>query len=238
MNCRLCDSETCSTICSDRGRSYWRCGKCGLIFVPEREHISLGAEKERYDLHRNTPDHEGYLRFLNELVSVILTQCPSPRRILDYGSGKEAVLTRLLKEKGCDSTAYDPLYNIGKDALGALGAYDAVVLCEVLEHLRDLKKELVNMKRAAGRTGIIFIRTRLYPPIGEFAGWWYKNDITHINFLSGQTLTTTAAMLGKNEVLSCGQDIFLFRNGPIAPRRGRTSQTGDCFSFGILHRKL
>jgi hypothetical protein len=207
MNCPLCDSAGSHELFSDDIRSYRHCEKCGLIFVPVSEHVSCKAEKERYDLHRNNPGHEGYVRFLNELVSVIAEQYPLRCRILDYGSGKEAVLTRLLKERGYDSTAYDPLYGIGKHALD--DTYDMVVLCEVLEHLRGLRKELANIKKAAGRTGKILIRTQSYPSLENFSGWWYKNDITHVNFFSRQAISKFASLLGRGKVRQHGTDIFI-----------------------------
>jgi hypothetical protein len=185
--------------------------------VPECGHVGIEEEKKRYALHENSPGHEGYCHFLNDLVSVVIKQAPVPGRILDYGSGKNAVLTRLLREKGFDCTAYDPLYRIGKEALSK--TYDTVVLCEVIEHLRDLKKELASIKNTAGKSGKIFIRTQLYPSLENFAGWWYKNDITHVNFFSRQAISKFAAKLGRKNVLSCGKDIFLLPGGREAPSR-------------------
>jgi hypothetical protein len=211
MNCRLCDSSDCNQIFRDDVRSYRLCGNCGLIFVPVSEHVSVEEEKKRYDLHENSADHEGYLRFLNECADVIVKETPVSARILDYGSGRNAVLTRLLRDRGYDCTAYDPLYGIGKDALEE--TYDAVVLCEVVEHIRDLKKELVNIKNAAGISGKIFIRTQLYPSLENFPQWWYRNDITHINFFSGQSIAKLATLLGRPEVQQQGEDIFILRKG-------------------------
>lgn len=207
MNCRLCDSTRCNLLLSDDLRRYWHCGKCGLIFVPFDGHITVEEEKRRYELHENSPDHEGYCRFLNDVVSVVSKQTAVSGRILDYGSGRNAVLTRLLRDRGYDCTAYDPLYRIGKGALDR--TYDTVVLCEVIEHLRDLKKELMNIKKAAGTAGTIMIRTQLYPSLERFEGWWYKSDITHVNFFSRKTITHCTALLGRKKVRQQGTDIFI-----------------------------
>lgn len=207
MNCRLCDSPDCRKFFSDERRSYFHCEKCGLIFVPASEHVSVEEEKRRYTLHENKPDHEGYVRFLSELVEIVCKETPARGRILDYGSGPHAVLTKLLKNKGYDSTAYDPLYNIGTGAL--VKTYDAVILSEVLEHLRDMRKELVNIQKAAGSAGKILIRTQCYPSLENFSGWWYKNDVTHVNFFSRQTITHCMAMLGRKKVRQQGTDIFI-----------------------------
>jgi len=223
MNCRLCDSACSIELFSDDFRSYFHCEKCGLIFVPARDHVCGDEEKSRYDLHDNSACHEGYVRFLNEIVTIIEAQCSPSDHLLDYGSGKNSVLSRILKERGYGCTAYDPLYGIGAGALAK--SYDAIILNEVIEHVRDLRNEALLIKKAAGNTGTIIIRTRRYPSLDTFSGWWYKNDITHINFFSRQTLTHFAAMVGRENVLPCGENIFLLPVGREASNR-RPAVTG------------
>lgn len=198
MNCRLCNSGHCKKFFSDERRSYYYCHQvCGLIFVPAEGHVTVEEEKKRYNLHKNSPTHEGYLRFLNELVSVVVGQTPVSGRILDYGSGPDAVLTGLLRKRGYDCTAYDPLYAIGTDALSK--KYDAVILCEVVEHFRDMKEEIANINKVLTADAVVMIRTQLYPSVEDFGGWWYKNDITHINFFGSSTINTLAHMLGREK---------------------------------------
>jgi hypothetical protein len=36
-------------------RAYYRCGRCHLVFVPARYHLSASDEKAHYDLHQNHP---------------------------------------------------------------------------------------------------------------------------------------------------------------------------------------
>jgi hypothetical protein len=207
MNCRLCDSSRCTPLTVEDTRSYFRCGACGLIFVPLRDHVSVEEEKRRYGLHENRPGHEGYVRFLTELVAIVAQETPPPGTVLDFGSGKEAVLTRLLRERGYDCTAYDPLYNTGAGALAK--TYDTVVLCEVAEHLRDLEKAVGEIKGAAGSAGKIIIRTRLYPSPEEFTRWWYKDDPTHVNFFCNRSIEKLAELLGRKKVRQEGADIFV-----------------------------
>jgi hypothetical protein len=207
MNCRLCKSTRCTTLTIEDARTYCFCETCGLIFVPACGHVTAEEERRRYALHENRPDHEGYVRFLNELADVVVMETPSSGAVLDYGSGPEAVLTRLLTEKGFSCAAYDPHYGIGADAL--LNTYDTVVLCEVVEHLRDLHKEIAVIKSVAGDSGTIILRTQLYPSLKSFAGWWYKNDITHVNFFGTRTLKKLGALLGREKVMQQGPDIFV-----------------------------
>jgi hypothetical protein len=214
MYCRLCNSANSKKFFSDDRRAYYHCEACGLLFVPVSGHISREEEKQRYALHDNSAQNEGYVKYLNEIVSIVCARCCHSDRILDYGSGKNGVLTRLLREKGYACTAFDPLYRIGKDALTK--SYDMIILCEVIEHIRDIGKELLNIKKALRRlAGKVIIRTQLYPSLDEFAGWWYKNDITHINFFGNATINRLACMLGmkKAQPAVLSEDIFILHGG-------------------------
>jgi hypothetical protein len=207
MNCRLCDSRECGKIHHDRHRSYYRCASCGLLFVPTDEMVTLEEEKRRYDLHNNDARHEGYVGFLNEIVAVVAGHCGSTDRILDYGCGRGAVLAGLLRQKGFDCAAYDPLYNIGAAALSQ--SYDVIILCEVIEHVRDLKAGIAELKKVAGPKGTIVIRTQPCSSLENFGGWWYKNDLTHVNFFSPGVIDVLAARLGRKCVERKGEDIFV-----------------------------
>lgn len=206
MNCRLCKTDACQLIHAG-SRRYFLCPDCGLIFVPATDHLSLSDEKTRYDLHDNDADHEGYLRYLGEMADAVRTRIKPPARILDFGSGKNAILTTLLRETGFDCTPYDPLYSIGLDELQL--RYDAIILCEVIEHLRDLPGEIAKIKHALNPGGSVFIRTRLYPPIEEFPHWWYKNDPTHINFFSYATIDKMAKIMRLSPARAEKTDIFI-----------------------------
>jgi Methyltransferase domain len=209
MNCRLCGSENCAEILQDNRRRYYRCPSCGLVFVPADDHVPLEKEIKRYDLHDNGPGHKGYLDYLQTLVSMVEELCVKSARILDYGCGRNAVLTGLLTGKGYDCTPYDPLYAIGPGALDR--CYDVIILCEVIEHLRDLQKEMALLKKAAGEKGTIVIRTQMSPPQDEFPSWWYKNDCTHVNFFCPAAILVLAALLGRKSVEQKANDIFVLR---------------------------
>jgi hypothetical protein len=224
MNCRLCNSPRSAKLCSDDTRSYFHCEKCGLIFVPARDHVSFTAEKERYDLHDNSTENIGYVNFLGEMVTAVGERCGKSGSLLDYGSGKNSVLTRLLKDRGYDCIAYDPLYGIGIGALAE--SYDAIILCEVIEHLRSLKREIRRLKKTMKREGSLIVRTQLYPSLKDFPCWWYKNDITHVNFFCRKALDVCAGILGKTEVVEKGGDIFIF-SGSTRPRTPATSRVSN-----------
>jgi hypothetical protein len=201
MNCRLCDSPDCRNLLFLKRRDYYFCGVCGLIFVPASQQVPVEEERRRYDLHDNSPDHEGYRTFLNEVADLVVQRIDRSGRILDFGCGRHAVLTSILRERGFDCTAFDPLYGIGMEVLS--DRYDTVVLCEVIEHMREVKNELRTIKELLNPCGTLVIQTRLYTSLESFDSWWYKNDITHINFFGRTTIDFIAREFGY-ELGECG----------------------------------
>ena len=191
--CRLCISDCCELIGRGNNRRYYLCPSCRLIFVPEEDHIPLEKEKERYHLHQNSEESESYREYLSSIADEIEALPLSKPRILDFGAGEEFVLTRLLQERGYDCEAYDPLYDLGSSALTK--NFDIIVLCEVIEHLRNLPKELNLIGKLLQPNGYVYVRTQFYPSTNELTTWWYANDLTHINFFSIDTMKVVASFL-------------------------------------------
>jgi hypothetical protein len=194
MNCRLCGSPDCLMVFRDAAREYRHCTVCDLIFVPASQFVSIEEERARYELHDNTGDHAGYRSFLSEVAEIVGQVTAQNGSVLDFGSGRHAVLTALLRERGYTCTAYDPLYGIGMDSTSL--TYDTVALCEVIEHLRDITEDVRIISGLVNPSGTLVIRTGLHPPPGSFGSWWYKNDRTHINYLGMPTIEWIAKTFG------------------------------------------
>lgn len=192
--CKLCLAPDCEPAARSQGRDLLHCPACELVFVPEAEWVSLADERARYAHHHNTPANTGYVRFLGQVVDVVCALAGPGARVLDFGSGARAVLTELLRARGRDCVAHDPLYDLGKDALAE--NYDAIVLCEVIEHLRDLRGELARIARCVRPGGAVVVRTQRYPSLAELPAWWYARDVTHINFFAEKTLAVAASACG------------------------------------------
>jgi hypothetical protein len=178
------------------------------VSVPEAYWLSPNDECARYAHHDNTVANPGYLRFLGEVAEVVCETTAPGTRVLDFGSGENAVLTALLRERGRDCVAYDPLYGIGPDALAA--RYDAIVVCEVIEHLRELRAELAKLAGCLRMGGHIVIRTRCYPSLTEIPSWGYARDPTHLNFFAERTLSIAAHQLGLGCRTTGAPNIFLW----------------------------
>lgn len=209
MKCRVCSNQSIETVGQNRWRKFCYCEKCGLVFIPEQYWINVEEEKKRYEQHNNTPENEGYVKFLKQIVEVVcnIRNPSSSPRILDFGSGESAVLTNLLTENGFDCTAYDPLFDINIDDDGS--HYDIIILCEVIEHLRDIEGEMNKIKNLLNKDGVLIIRTRLYPSAGNIESWWYAQDKTHINFFARRTINQIARIMNRMKVLPQAEDIFV-----------------------------
>ncbi len=207
MICRICLNHSSKIDVPVQRRKFCYCDNCGLIFVPEENWVSVEEEKERYEKHNNTPENKGYVKYLGQVAEIVGKLKKTSPRILDFGSGKSAVLTGILKEHGLDCTAYDPLFDINTDIDGQL--YDIIILCEVIEHLRNITDELARIKKLLKADGTLIIRTRLYPSKAKIAEWWYGQDKTHINFFSRRTIDEVARKLERFKITSEAEDIFI-----------------------------
>jgi len=208
MNCRLCESTDCSFFISDKKRDFILCNTCALLFVPEKDLVTIHSEKERYALHNNTADNEVYVTYLKEFTREIERVPVSNPRVLDFGSGQDKVLTHILRESGYNCYAYDPLYEIGREHLSE--KFDVIILCEVVEHLRDIRKELGLIRKLLKQKGYGIIRTELYEDRDMFADWWYVKDITHINFFSLYTMEKLADLIGKGIFYTNRKNVVIF----------------------------
>lgn len=196
MECKLC-SSTVNMLGLQGTRDFYYCPVCELIFVSSAGWLSPEDEKARYADHENGPDNPTYVRYLTGISHEIDRIPIIAPRILDFGSGPDYVLTQVLRKRGFDCEPYDPVYNLGAEHLSS--RFDIVIICEAIEHLRDLQKELLLLHHICSPTGYIIIHTELYPRKDDFLQWWYTLDPTHINFFGGTAMDVLAHTL-KREV--------------------------------------
>lgn len=205
--CRLCDNSLLEMIHEDKMRSFFLCSDCAMISVPQQYWVDEDQERRRYDLHDNTLSNSGYVKYLSQMVIETEKLKLSDPLILDFGSGPNAVLASLLKKKEYRAEAYDPLFGL---EFQKEKKYDLVIMCEVIEHLRDIRKELKLVRSVLQPGGKLLLRTQLYPSLGDFSNWWYAMDPTHINFFSGSSLGTVASILEMRLAGTVVKDIFIF----------------------------
>jgi SAM-dependent methyltransferase len=205
--CKLCLASSCVPAGQDR-RPFCHCPDCGLIFVPEAYWLTAEQERDRYAHHDNRASNPGYRTFLGQVADVVVGLGTKNPRILDFGSGENAVLADILRDRGLACVAYDPLY--GREPLALRQRYDVVVVCEVIEHLRQLRQELLAIRQCLNPDARIVVRTQCYPSVAGITSWWYTHDTTHINFFSQQALDSAAGLCGRRSRCTSQPDIFIW----------------------------
>jgi len=208
VKCRLCESETCNFVGTDGVRTFAQCSSCNLVFVPDEELVSVEDEKCRYAEHDNSAADAKYVEYITSFADEIGRVPIESPRVLDFGCGPAQVLEKVLAERHVPCESYDPLYGIGAKTIQS--TYDVVAMCEVMEHLRDLQKELDLVKRLLNRPGYVVVRTELYTEHTDFESWWYARDITHINFFRLTTMLRIAEYLGKGMFFTNARNVMIF----------------------------
>jgi len=206
--CKLCLASACEPAGRNKHREFVHCPSCGLVFAPPSYWLTLDEERARYAHHDNALSNEGYAKFLGQVADVVAGLGADRARVLDFGSGQNAVLADILRRRGFDCAAYDPLYGKGQEALRS--RYDIVILCEVIEHLRDLRGEMRSIEACLGKGGRVVVRTQCYPSVAEVSSWWYARDLTHLNFFAGRALEFAAELCGLHCRGTGEPDIFVW----------------------------
>ena len=207
--CPLCHQTRIEFYFSDP-RNYWQCENCQLVFVDSSEHLNESDEKERYDLHENDFEDDGYLKFLNKLIKPLSERLPSNSQGLDFGCGPGPTVSLMLEALGHQVKCFDKYY--ANNIALLTRDYDFVTSTEVLEHLREPKEELQRLTRMLRPKGYLGIMTKLLPPFEQFANWHYKRDPTHICFYSDSTFEWIAEHWDLSlEII--GNDVVILQSG-------------------------
>jgi hypothetical protein len=191
--CVLCGADAAG-FAEAWGRSYLRCGQCGLTFMAPAQRLDAESERARYDTHRNDPGDAGYRSFLDRLALPLMERVRPPARGLDYGSGPGPTLSVMLEERGYDVVVYDPLYAPDAGALRA--TYDFVTCTETAEHFFNPGMEFRQLTTLLKPGGWLGVMTELLHDNVEFSAWWYARDSTHVCFYQPRTFEWIAARYG------------------------------------------
>ena len=230
--CPLCKDSGVEYLGNFLGRDYYRCNGCNLAFVSPSSFLSPAEEVFRYDKHNNTADSPGYVKYLEEVagyLSKIPVRNPS---ILDFGCYKTQVLVSILTDRGYDCKGYDPCYKVGLSNL--TGRYDVLILCEVLEHLYDINKEIDLMANLLNlKTGYILIRTELYSKDKDVSKWWYTNDETHVFLPSEHTIALIGKRLNREIIYSDGRRYIIL--GPASDKEHQYEENQNNSSYDNSH---
>jgi hypothetical protein len=185
MTCPLCGAAGPFAPVADRwGRRHRVCGRCRLIFT-EREFLpEPGAEKARYEKHRNGRGEPGYVAFLNRAITPTLPHLSAGMRGLDYGCGPSPTLCLLVEEAGMSCVNYDPFFRPDPPA----GPFDFIFATEVVEHFVHPAGDWARMDAWLKPGGVLTVMTEPWTSLEAFPTWAYANDATHVAFYHRSTI--------------------------------------------------
>lgn len=206
QTCPLCHQQNHTLFHKDRKRTYFCCETCALVFVPSEQFISAEAEKAEYDRHENSPEDQGYRKFLSRVFLPMQQVLEPQSQGLDFGSGPGPTLSLMFEEAGHTMAIYDHFYAPNLQTLER--KYDFITATEVVEHLHDPATVLDQLWSCLLSGGWMGIMTKLVLDANRFAGWHYKNDLTHVCFFSKKTFEWWAHRSGA-QLEFVGTDVIL-----------------------------
>jgi hypothetical protein len=203
MICPLCSLDNSELFDQDKLRTYYKCQSCELIFVPRTSLISQMQEKDRYEAHENSETDQGYVQYLKKIAESIRPHVNLHDNGLDFGCGKSKLLEKLLGPIKVSS--YDIYFHPEESLLTQ--KYDFIIMSEVIEHLRNPLEE---MQRLTKLSSTLIVKTMFYPQVG-FSNWFYKRDITHVQFFNECSFQELANICGLSRPIEIGEDLYLFK---------------------------
>lgn len=173
---------------------YFCCANCSGIFLAPYLRLESAQEQARYERHNNDVNDQRYQKFVEPIVTAVMTNFSAQQRGLDFGAGTGPVISSLLTEKGYDIVQYDPFFHNNPELLRQ--QYDYIVCCEVIEHFYQPAEEFRRLHNLLKAGGKLFCMTLLYDRKTDFSRWFYKSDETHVFFYQPATLTWIEQNLG------------------------------------------
>jgi len=196
ISCPLCKEFTSQQL--EFSPQFYSCNSCRSVFRNPSYFLSSELEKERYLLHQNNVEDEGYQAFVLPMVEAVYKSFDPTSLGLDFGAGTAPVAAKLLSDSGYEVKLWDPYFHPDTSVLKM--TYDFVICCETMEHFYDPLKEFRLMKSVLREGGKIFCMTNLLPKKTAFKDWYYKNDKTHVLFYSEENLKWIQGTVGFSEM--------------------------------------
>lgn len=169
---------------------YFSCQNCHLVYLSEKNYISLEDEKNRYLTHNNDLRQKAYRAHLNQLWQPLKEKLSSDMQGLDYGSGPVPALAQLMAEEGFKVKTWDPFFC--NDVEVFAHKYDFITCMEVIEHCHKPFNEIDKMCTMLNKGGYLAMGTSLLMEGMDFVKWNYRMDPTHVIFFREKTIAWVA----------------------------------------------
>jgi len=196
MNCKICQAPTLSFYDEYMQCQTYHCKACEFIFKDDEAIISDEKELKVYQQHNNTEENLGYVAMFQDFIDKTITPHRAGiKTALDFGSGPNPVLARILDKNGFETEYFDKFFSPEKVYEGK--QYDLITSTEVIEHISDVQEVMALFSKHLNNGGFLALMTQFHPDDQEaYLNWWYRRDPTHISFFRPKTFTVLAEQHG------------------------------------------
>ncbi len=177
---------------------YFHCPNCAFTFAPElmawsKEQFEENIYNDEYalvdpDYLEKRPAHNA-----NEIFNTFSPFYTNPRH-LDYGGGN-GLMSKLIGEKGWNSTSYDPFVNTDVNPAD-LGKFDFITAFEIFEHVCDVNHLIKSLTSFMHPQSVVLFSTYVSDndiKPNQRLNWWYASPRNgHISLFSKKSLTLLA----------------------------------------------
>lgn len=188
----MCDYPTAEDVTSAFARLWHYCTQCQLTSLAPEQLPSAKQEESRYRNHRNNPEDQGYVQYLNLLLEPLSAYLLPQSRGLDFGSGAESVVQKLLAAQGLEVQEWDPIFRPDTPVLEQ--KYHFLTATEVVEHFHEPKKSFSIINSLLEEGGVFGLLTQIRPEQLPLNQWPYARDTTHVSFYTERTFEVIAEM--------------------------------------------
>ncbi|MDA3947403.1 MAG: class I SAM-dependent methyltransferase [Helicobacteraceae bacterium] len=196
MNCKICQEPAASFYDDYMKCQTYHCRACAFIFKDDEAIISTEKELKVYQQHNNTEENLGYVAMFQDFIDKTIT--PHKEHImtaLDFGSGPNPVLARILERDGFVTDHYDKFFSTEKAYENK--RYDLITSTEVIEHISDVQSVMAFFAQHLNAGGYLALMTQFHADDEEaYLNWWYRRDPTHISFFRPHTFKILAQQHG------------------------------------------
>ncbi len=210
MECLICNNICSSFEDSRQNILYYECGSCQFVMKSSENFSDFIEQKQRYDLHNNSEESEGYKAYFQRFLDFVLPDIPKPTRALDFGCGASSLLAQMLIKDNIKTDFYDPIYypkEVYRD-----NSYDLIVSVEVFEHLHNPKDIFKMLVERLNPNGYLAIQTAFYlNDRDRFLSWHYRLDPTHVVFFSLNSLKVLASEFGMRVIKDDNKQMVLMQ---------------------------
>lgn len=210
LDCHICNKVTTSFIDEKINITYYHCKECEYIFKSSECYQDFDAQKERYNLHTNDENDEGYIAYFQRFMDFVYPFVSTSKSALDFGCGASSILSEMFEKKGISCDFYDPIYH--PDGIDNNKKYDLIVSTEVFEHLHQPKEIFDSLLKRLEKGGYLALQTQFHTNDREvFIKWYYHQDPTHIVFFTAETFRVLCKMFDCEFVRDNGKNMVLIR---------------------------